>query len=77
MPDLRIEDIDSALYARIEKQAQSEGKSVEQFVRDTLSKALREEAWAQAGRIRKRIGPVSGDSTQIIREHRDNDEPYR
>ncbi len=78
MPDLLIEDIDPALYERMQKRAQAEGKSLEQFVRDTVREAFRkEDAWAAADRIREKIGKVSGDSTQIIREHRDNDEPYR
>ncbi|MCX7310502.1 MAG: hypothetical protein WCG92_24540 [Hyphomicrobiales bacterium] len=35
------------------------------------------ELWAKADAIRKKIGKVSGDSTQVIREWRDNKEPYR
>ena len=78
MPDLLIEDIDAALYERLKTRAQAEGKSLEQFVREALREAFRkEDAWAAADRIRKKIGKVSGDSTADIREHRDNDEPYR
>jgi hypothetical protein len=37
----------------------------------------KEEAWAEADRLRAKIGRVSDDSTKIIREWRDNDERYR
>jgi hypothetical protein len=37
----------------------------------------KEEAWAEADRLRAKIGRVSDDSTRIIREWRDNDERYR
>jgi hypothetical protein len=35
------------------------------------------ELLAEIDRFRKRIGPLDGDSTDFIREWRDNDEPYR
>jgi hypothetical protein len=37
----------------------------------------RDAAWAEADRIRAKIGKVSEDSTDIIRAWRDNAEPHR
>jgi hypothetical protein len=51
-----------------------------ELVREVLhaaAKPSKEEAWAAADRIRAKIGKVSGDSTEIIRQWRDNDEPHR
>lgn len=80
MPDLLVRDIDPEVYKRMKKAAEAQGKSLAQTAREVLRekfKPSREEVWAEADRIRKKIGKVSGDSTQIIREWRDNDEPYR
>ncbi len=80
MPDLLVRDIDPEVYKRMKKAAEAQGKSLAQTAREVLAekfKPSREEAWAEADRIRKKIGKVSGDSTQIIREWRDNKEPFR
>ena len=75
MPDLLVRDIDSDLYERIKKSAEKQGKSLAQEARQTLAEKYRpskEEIWAEADRIRNKIGRVSGDSTADIREDRDN-----
>ena len=80
MPDLLVRDIDPMLYERIKKAADAKGKSIAQTVREALAEKFSDsktEAWARADRLREKIGKVSGDSTDIIREWRDNDEPYR
>jgi plasmid stability protein len=80
MPDLLVRDIDPELYERIKKSAEKQGKSLAQTARDVLKEKFspsKEEIWAAADRIRRKIGKVSGDSTADIREWRDNDEPYR
>lgn len=80
MPDLLVRDVDPEVYKRMKKAAEAQGKSLAQTAREVLAekfKPSREEAWAEADRIRKKIGKVSGDSTQIIREWRDNKEPFR
>jgi hypothetical protein len=80
MPDLLVRDIDAELYERIKKSADQQGKSLAQTVRDLVAEKLRpskDELWDKARRLREKIGKVSDDSTQIIREWRDNDEPYR
>lgn len=80
MPDLLVRDVDPEVYKRLKKAAEAQGKSLAQTAREVLTekfKPSRDEAWAEADRIRKKIGKVSGDSTQIIREWRDNKEPFR
>jgi plasmid stability protein len=80
MPDLLVRNIDPEVYERMRKTADAEGKSLAQAARETLAeryKPSRQEAWARAQRLRERIGPLEGDSTEFIREWRDNDEPHR
>jgi hypothetical protein len=80
MPDLLVRGIDPDVYDRMRKAAGAQGKSLAQTAREALGekfKPSREELWAEADRIRNRIGPLDGDSTEFIREWRDNDEPYR
>jgi plasmid stability protein len=80
MPDLLVRGIDPDVYDRMRKAAAAQGKSLAQTARDAIAekfKPSKEELWAEADRIRKRIGPLDGDSTEFIREWRDNDEPYR
>ncbi|MCC7346610.1 MAG: ribbon-helix-helix protein, CopG family [Variibacter sp.] len=80
MTDLLVRDIDPDVYERLRKAAKAQGKSLSQAVRDMLAeqvKPSKEEIWAEADRIRA-MSPYSGiDSTDLIREDRDNDEPYR
>jgi plasmid stability protein len=80
MPDLLVRDFDSDTYERLRKTAEAQGKSLAQTVRDMVTEKLspsKEEIWERARRLREKIGKVSGDSTKIIREWRDNDERYR
>jgi len=75
MPDLLVRKIDRKDYERLRQRAKAEGKSLGQAVREMIAEKLkptRDEALAELDRIRKKIGKVSGDSTQIIREDRDN-----
>jgi antitoxin FitA len=80
MADILVRNVDDATKAALKKKAKAQGKSVNDLAREALraaAKPSKEEIWAEIDRFRERIGPVSGDSTQIIREWRDNDEPYR
>ena len=80
MPDLLVRDLDADVYERLRKAADAQGKSLAQTARELLSEKLRppkEEVWAAADRMRKKIGKVSGDSTDDIRAWRDNAERYR
>lgn len=80
MPDLLVRNLDADVYERMRKAAEEEGKSLVQTAREALTERFRptkQDAWAEIDRIRARIGHVSGDSTALIREDRDNDERYR
>jgi plasmid stability protein len=80
MGDILVRNVADATKAELKKKAKAAGKSLNDIAREALdaaAKPSKEEAWAAVDRIRKKIGKVSGDSTQIIREWRDNDEPYR
>jgi plasmid stability protein len=80
MGDILVRNVDDAAIAQLKKKAKAAGKSVNEIAREALvaaAKPSKEEIWAEADRIRPKIGKVTGDSTQIIREWRDNDEPYR
>lgn len=80
MGDILVRNVDDAAIAQLKKKAKAAGKSVNEIAREALvaaAKPSKEEIWAEADRIRAKIGKVTGNSTQIIREWRDNDEPYR
>jgi plasmid stability protein len=80
MADLLVRDIDPDVYERLRKTAKAQGKSLSQTVRDLLAekvKPSKEEIWAEIDRIRAMSAYSKVDSTDLIREDRDNDEPYR
>jgi hypothetical protein len=80
MPDLLVRDIDPKTYERLKRAAREQGKSLAQTAREAIAekfKPSKDEVWERARRLREKIGKVSDDSTTIIREWRDNDEPYR
>jgi plasmid stability protein len=80
MVDILVRNVDQATAERLKAKAKAEGKSVSEIAREALAIAAKpgkDEAWAAADAIRKKIGKVSGDSTEIIREWRDNSERYR
>lgn len=80
MPDLLVRNLDPEVYEQLKCAAQAEGKSLAQMAREVLTdrfRKRRDAAWAEADRIRAKIGKVSEDSTDIIRAWRDNAEPHR
>ncbi len=80
MPDLLVRDIEPEIYERLKIAARRKGQSLAQAAREAIAekfKPSKEEIWARIDEIRNKIGPVPGDSTALIREDRDNDEPYR
>lgn len=80
MTDILVRNIDDDIAQRLKDKAKAQGTSVNEAARQAIAafvKPSKEEAWAEIDRIRAKIGKVSGDSTQIIREWRDNDERYR
>lgn len=80
MVDILVRNVDKATAERLKRKAKAAGKSLSEIAREALAAAAkpsREEAWAEIDRIREKIGKVSGDSTEIIREWRDNQERAR
>jgi hypothetical protein len=76
MPDLLVRGIDPEVFDRMRKAADAEGKSLAQTAREALGEKFKplktkEEIWAEIDRIRESIGPVPGDSTEVIRRARD------
>jgi antitoxin FitA len=75
MVDILVRNVDEATAAQLKKKAKAAGRSVNDLAREALdaaAKPTKEEIWAEADRIRNKIGKVSGDSTADIREDRDN-----
>ena len=80
MGQIIVRNLDDAALLRLKERAKVEGRSLEALVRDALhdlARPARAELIAEMNEIRARIGKVSGDSVDLIREDRDNDEPYR
>jgi plasmid stability protein len=80
MVDILVRNVDTETAARLKKKAKAAGKSVSDVAREALrvaAKPSKEEIWAEADRFRAKFGKILSDSTADIREHRDNDEPYR
>ena len=75
MVDILVRNVDEATARRLKEMAAAKGKSVNETAREALAAYVKHdkaEAWAAADRIRAKIGKVSGDSTQDIREDRDS-----
>lgn len=80
MVDILIRNVDDETARRLKAKAKARGASLSDTAREALKasvKPSKEEAWARADAIRKKIGKLSGDSTKDIREWRDNKERYR
>jgi plasmid stability protein len=80
MVDILIRNIDAETARRLKEKAAAEGASVNETARQAIAayvKPDKSELWAKADALRKKIGKVSGDSTKIIREWRDNKERHR
>ncbi len=80
MAHMLFRNIDDKLAERFKGRARAEGKSAEQVLRELIEdygSDLKAEALATLESSRKKIGPATLDPVAIIREDRDNDEPYR
>jgi plasmid stability protein len=80
MADILVRNVDKETARRLKEKAAAKGTSANEIAREALAayvKPDKAEAWARVDANRKKIGKVSGDSTQIIREWRDNKERYR
>jgi plasmid stability protein len=80
MADILVRNLDEETARRLKEKARAEGKSLGETVREVLAQATKptkSELVEAAGRIRA-MSPYSAvDSTDLIREDRENDEPYR
>jgi plasmid stability protein len=84
MGQIIVRNLDDEVIARLKERAMQANQSLEQTVRDILSEAAkpsREEVWREIDALREAIATRQGnvvlDPTELIREDRDNDEPYR
>ena len=80
MVDILVRNVDEEIAQRLKDKAAASGRSLSETAREALSqfvKPSRAELLAEMDRIRA-MSPYSDvDSTVLIREDRDNDEPYR
>ena len=79
MVDILVRNVDDEVARRLKDKAAASGRSLS----DTAQEALRQfvmpskaELLAEMRRVRA-MSPHSPDSTALIREDRDNDEPHR
>lgn len=80
MVDILVRNVDEETARRLKEKAKAKGASVSETAREALKAAVKPDKaalWAEADRIRAKIGKVSGDSTADIRGWRDNKERYR
>ncbi len=80
MGQILVRNIEDDVVDRLKANARQAGLSLEEVARNALREAAkpsRAELLAELDRIRS-MSPFSPvDSTNLIREDRDNDEPYR
>jgi plasmid stability protein len=80
MVDILVRNVDAETARRLKEKAKAKGASLSETAREALKAAVQADkasVWAEADRIRAKIGKVTGDSTADIREWRDNKERYR
>ena len=80
MVDILVRNVDEEVARRLKEKAAASGTSLNETAREALRSYVRPskaELLAEMDRIRA-MSPYSPiDSTDLIREDRDNDEPYR
>ena len=80
MVDILVRNVDQDTARRLKEKAAAKGMSLSEAAREALTlfvKPDKAELWEKAKRLRNELGTVSGDSTDIIRQWRDSDEPCR
>ena len=80
MVDILVRNIEEEVARDLKAKAAAQGTSVNEIARQALRKEVRPskaEVMAELDRVRamRQYSPL--DSTTLIREDRDNDEPYR
>lgn len=74
MGQIIVRNLDEDVIARLKRRAAERNMSLERHVREVLAEAAkpdRAEAIAKITALRDSIGPVTGDSTKVIRRMRD------
>jgi plasmid stability protein len=80
MVDILVRNVEKDVARRLKEKAAAKATSLNEVARAALRKDVRpsrEELIEQARRIRAMGAYSDLDSTALIREDRDNDEPYR
>lgn len=90
MAEVLIRDVADDIVERLHRKADASGTSFQDLARRALAEAARpigaepvarrpsrEELLAEIDRIRAMSVPTNFDSTALIREDRDSDDPYR
>lgn len=80
MAEVLVRDLEDDVVERLRGIAKASGISLEEMARRTLRDAARPsrpDLLSEINRIRGLWPKRAGDSTALIREDRDNDEPYR
>jgi plasmid stability protein len=80
MGDVLIRDVPDDVRERLKRQAAAEKRSFTDVAREALARGAppsKEELFRRADEIRAMTPTVLPDSTPLIREDRDNAEPYR
>jgi antitoxin FitA len=80
MVDILVRNVDEQVAARLKRKAKASGKSVSETAREALTAFVepgKAELIDEMRRIRTMSPYSEVDSTALIREDRDNDEPYR
>lgn len=80
MADILVRNVEDTTVQAMKKRARESGRSMNDVARDLLATVERpspRELVERSRRVRAMSGPFTDDSTALIREDRDNDEPYR
>ena len=75
MGQILIRNLDETALKRLRLRADELRIPLERLLRDAihdLAQPTPDELWAEADRSREAIGPVAGDSTDLIRRDRDS-----
>jgi plasmid stability protein len=80
LADILVRNVDDRIVHAMKRRARESGRSMNDVARDLLETVERpspRDLVEMSRRIRAMSGPFTDDSTVLIREDRDNDDPYR
>lgn len=80
MVDILVRNVEEDVARRLKEKAAAAGTSLNEVAREAFRKEVRPskaEVLAEIDRVRAMTPRRLSDSTPLIREDRDNDEPYR